>query len=400
MLIRQVPSSFILLVGLAPAALGAESSAGLTAILTQVDGAVQLAGPGVDRVPLARLWQVVRAGVTVRVPEGGAAGIVCSSHRFVRLQGPASWSLTEQACAIGKELTPGEYSLVAPKAGRFKVVRGLLTLERDLREIPDDDPQAPVVLSPCNTTVRSPRPAISWSRVPQAIEYRITWSQRGNRRGTVAYDNTVKAQDVACTEEPDGPEVCVLPWPSDRPDLPPDEEFLLQIAARPKLTEPWRWASPVDVRTQRLAAAQTLDQRLEGLGELGLEGAALDIAQAGLFADEELYADAAEFYRHALVLAPSLELHVTLADIYLTVGLYQRAETRYRKALVEGASPDIQAAATFGLGRIEYARGRFREAAAVFRQAREKYAALALKEEEAAARQAEEQAATRAESKP
>jgi tetratricopeptide (TPR) repeat protein len=142
-----------------------------------------------------------------------------------------------------------------------------------------------------------------------------------------------------------------------------------------------------------------MEDRLVGLEKLGLEGAALGIAQAGLFASEELYADAAESYRHALVLAPSPELHVTLADIYLVVGLHQRAETHYREALVGGVPPGVEAAATFGLGRLEYARGRFHKAAAVFRQAREKYAALALTEEEAAARQAEEVAASRAESK-
>jgi hypothetical protein len=68
----------------------------------------------------------------IRLPEGATAGIVCSNHRFVRLRGPASWSLSGADCAAGKELTPGEYSLVAPQAGRFKVVDGLLTIEREI----------------------------------------------------------------------------------------------------------------------------------------------------------------------------------------------------------------------------------------------------------------------------
>ena len=101
---------------------GAAGSTELTGILTQVDGAIQLAGPGVNDLPLASLWQVIRAKVTVRVPESGAVGVVCSNRRFVRLRGPASWSLTEITCLAGKELTPGEYALIVPQAGRFKVV--------------------------------------------------------------------------------------------------------------------------------------------------------------------------------------------------------------------------------------------------------------------------------------
>jgi hypothetical protein len=390
-MIRKWLSLVTLFLGLRSAATGAESSAGLTAVLTRVDGAVQLAGPGVERAPLARLWQVIRAGVTIRVPEAGAAGIVCSNHRLVRLRGPVSWTLTEQTCGEGKELTPGEYALAAPQAGRFKMVHGLLTLERDIRVADQEDPLAPVIVTPRNTVVRLPRPAVYWSRVPQAIEYRVEWSER---EATV-YDTTSKAKDIACTAESGGAEVCVLPWPSDRPDLPPDETFLLRISARTGLVEPWHESKPIEVHTQRLSAARILESRLQDLEKLGLEGPAQDVARAGLFAGEGLYADAAEACRKALALAPSPELRVTLADIEFTVGLHQRAEVRYREALAEG-EPPVRAAATFGLGRLYYARGHYREATAAFRQAREGYASLGLDEEEDAAWQAEEKATVRA----
>jgi hypothetical protein len=386
-MIRKWLSAVSLLLGLRSAAFGAESSAGLTAILTRVDGTVQLAGPGVGRALLARLWQVVPAGVTVRVPEGGAAGIVCSNYRFVRLRGPESWSLTDQSCATGKELTPGEYALVAPQAGRFKVVRGLLTLERELRRVDGGDPLTPLVLSPRETTVQSPHPTVSWSRVPSAVEYRVKWN--GKRSGN--YDTVLKADDIACAPEPGGVEACAQPWPPDRPDLPPEETFTLWIAARGG-TDPWHWTDSVEVRTQRLSAASALEDRLQGIEKLGLEGSSLQAARAGLFAGEELFADAAEAYRRALALAPSPELRVTLADVYLVVGLHPLAETLYHEALAEGA-PAVRAAATFGLGRLEYSRLHYLEAAAAFRQAREGYAGMNLGEEEAAARQAEERAA-------
>jgi hypothetical protein len=378
-----------LVLSLIVAADWAVGSTELTGILTQVDGAVQLAGPGVNDLPLASLWQVIRAKVTVRVPESGAVGIVCSNRRYVRLQGPASWSLTEKSCLGGKELTPGEYALIVPHAGRFKVVSGLQSLEREIRGGDGDDPLAPKLLSPRNTVLRSPRPTVSWLRLPAAVEYRVEWS--GHRAG---YDTRLVAGDVACAADRDGADVCSLPWPPDRLDLAPDETFFLRVAARGGIVEPWHWTDPVEVRTPRVSAAVTLEGRLRDLESLGLEGSALDIARAGLLAQGELYADAAEGYRRALAAAPTPELRVTLGDVYLAMGLLQFAEPRYREATREGG-PSVRAAATFGLGRIEYARARYREAAMDFRQARELFAGQKLGEEEAAARQAAERAAAR-----
>ncbi|HEV7507891.1 MAG TPA: hypothetical protein VGS07_23610 [Thermoanaerobaculia bacterium] len=369
---------------------GVAGSTELTGVLTQVDGTVQLAGLGVNDLPVASLWQVIHAKVTVRVPEGGAVGVVCSNRHFVRLQGPASWSLTEKSCLAGRELTPGEYALVVPQAGRFKVVSGLLTLEREIRVAAGDDSLAPLLLSPRNTVLRSPRPSVSWLRLPAAAEYRVEWSGRRS-----AYDTRLVAGDVVCAADRGGADVCSLPWPSDRPDLAPDETFFLRIAARGGTVEPWHWTDPVEVRTPRVSAAATLEGRLRDLESLGLEGPALEMARAGLLAQGELYADAAEAYRQALAAAPTPELHATLGDVYLAMGLLQFAEPRYREAARDGG-PSVQAAAAFGLGRIEYARARYREAAMDFRQARELFAGQNLGEEETAARQAAERATARA----
>jgi len=289
---------------------------------------------------------VIRSGVTVRLPEATSAGIVCSNRRFIRLQGPVSWSLTEATCAAGRELTPGEYALVAPQAGRFKVVAGLLTLEREIRAPYGDDPLAPLLLSPRNTVLRSPRPAVSWHRMPAAVEYRVEWTGRG-----IGYDDRVSAGDVPCAPASDGNDICVLPWPADRLDLTPDETFFLKVAARDGIVAPWHWSDPVKVRTQRVSATHALEDRLRDLENLGFRGPALCIARAGLLAQGELYADAAEAYRRALAAAPTPELHVTLGDVYLAMGLLQLAEPRYREAKRDGG-PAVQAATTFGLGRI------------------------------------------------
>jgi hypothetical protein len=361
----------------------------LTAILTQIAGAVQLAGPGVGGEPLASPWQVISAGVTVHLPQGAVAGIACSNRRFVRLRGPASWLLTEPACAAGQELTPGQYALIAPQGGRFRVVEGLLTLERDIRTGTDDDPLAPVIVSPRNSVLRSPRPAVSWVRMPLAVEYRVEWSGKA-----ASYDTHLDAKDVYCAPGPDGADVCTLPWPADRPSLAPDATLFLRVAARVGIVEPWHRTDPVTVRTQKLSEAAALEVRLRQLADLGLEGAALAVAQAGVLSKAGLYGEAVEDYRRALAATPTPELQVTLADLGLAMRLFPLAESRYREALAEGGTA-VRAAATFGLGRIAYSRGRYREAVCAFLQARELYAREKMAEEEMAARQAAKSAAAK-----
>lgn len=374
----------------AMAAAGPGKPMELTGFITQVEGAVHLSGPGVGAVPLASPWQAIRSGVTVHVPEGGAAGIVCSNRHFVRIRGPMSWSLTEKTCAAGKELAPADYALVAPQAGRFNVVHGLLVLDREMRGDDGSDPLAPFVMGPRNSVLRVPRPAVSWLRVASAAEYQVEWSGSGIR----GYDDRLDAADVACATRPDGFDVCSLPWPVDRFDLPPGGTFFLRILARAGITEPWHGNDPVQVRTQTVAEAGRLEGRLAEMAVLGLEGAGLEAARAGVLAREGLYSDAAEAYRRALALAPLPELRVTLADVELAMGLYSLAEPLYRQAFEEGG-PAVRAAAALGLGRLLYARGRYREAAVAFRQAAELYAGQKLDKEETAARQAAAKAAAR-----
>jgi hypothetical protein len=384
---RRGPLILASLLGLA--ATHPTSAAELTAILTQVEGTVQLAGPGVNDLPLATLWQIIRAGVMVHVPAGGSAGIVCSSRRFVRLHGPTSWSLTEPGCVAGKELTPGEYALVAPQAGRFKVIAGLLTLEREVRAGQGEDPLTPEVLAPRNTALRVLRPSVSWTRVPSAVEYRVVWNGR-----QIGYDNRLAAGDISCAATTAGYEACELPWPANRPALAPGEIYFLEIGSRGGGVEPWHSSPPVEVRTLGPTAVAALDERLRKVASLGLEGPGLEVARAGVLAGAGLLAEAAEIVRRILSTTPTGTLRVTLADIDLAAGLFRFAEPLYREAL-NGGSPAVRAAAAFGLGRIEYARGRFREAASEFQLACQLYAQEHLDEERAAACLAAASAAAR-----
>jgi len=375
-------------VALAMACAVADPPSVLTGVISQVSGVVRVSGPGVGPVPLATPWQIIQAGVTVTLPEGAAVGIVCSNRHFIRLQGPASWLLSERNCAAGKELTPAVYAVLAPHAGRFKVIRGLLVLEREMRGAAD--PRAPVILAPRNTVLRVPRPTVVWTRVPSAAEYLVEW----NGRGAETSSTRLPAAGLSCAAAAEGTDACSLPWPAERPDLPPGGIFFLTIAVRKELVEPWHYSTEVKVQTLDLAAAGTLEGHLRDLESLGLEGAQHEAARAGLLAEAGVYSDAAEAYRRALALAPTPELRITLADIDSKIGFLRSAELLYLQAIAESDAAG-QAAATFGLGRISYSRRRFREAAAQFNRARELYAGLKLKEEEVAAHEAEAEAEKR-----
>jgi len=374
-----------LLLGLPALTLKPAPSEELRGIITQIQGAVEVLGPGAGDIPLASPWQVIRAGVTLRLPPKGSAGIVCSTRRFVRLLGPASWSLTPSTCAAGKELTPGEYSWIVPQGGRFKVVEGLLVLEREIRGNQDDDPLAPSVLSPRNTVLRSSSPRVTWSRVPAATSYWVQWTGGGIRD----HSTPVEARNVPCSGSLEGRPVCSLPWPEGRPALSPGKIYFLRVGARSGGSDDWHFNDPVEVEIQETPQTARLERDLEALQALGLEGQALDIARAGLFAQNGLYADAADQYRRILIADADSdsELRVTLADLDFVMGLGHLAEPLYREAWA-GHVPSIRAAAAFGLGRVAYARGHYEEAATSFHQAFELYKQLGLGEEENAARRA------------
>lgn len=362
----------------------------LTARVTQIDGTIGIAGSGVRNQPVANLWQVVRPGVTLRVPAAGFAGLVCSDRHFVRLKGPTAWTLTAKACASGRLLSEAQYALVAPRAGRFNVVAGLLVIDRELRFARGDNPLAPVTFSPRESLLRSFRPAVSWLQVEGAEAYLVEWQNEGleDRR------YRIPAAEASCRHEPDGLELCTFPFPADATDLAPGTKFTLTVSARDRTSRTWFADAPVDVTTPTLKDAAQIEAELAELKTLGFERAALSTSEGGLLASRGLFSDAANAYRQARASDHSLELGITLADLYLVTGLDFLAEPLYREAL--SAEPStVRAAAAFGLGRIAYERQRFPEAAAFFEQARKGYAELGLCDEAEAADRAAKRAAER-----
>jgi len=359
----------LLLLGLS----GAGHCEELTAVITQLDGTVTLKGPGVGGFPAAKMLQIIRSGVVLHLAKGGSAGVVCSSDRFVRVQGTPKWQVTFENCAQGEKT---DYDLFAPTGGRFRYAQGLWAFELEARGGDDGDPLAPVVLSPRNTTIRSPRPSIRWLQVPSAVEYQIEWTGRGADAFTLDLD----ARDVSCRLG-----ICELPWPAERPDLPPGRSFFLSVAARDDILGTWHELDSVEVRTLAAGVSEAIAKRLRDLEDLGLEGGSLAAARGAVLTQAGLYGEAAESCEEAIAIAPAASLKVTLADVRFTTGLHRLAHSLYREAL-EDDDPGVRAAAAFGMGRIEYAQARYHEAALRFRQALDLYGESRLPEEKAAAR--------------
>jgi hypothetical protein len=363
---------------------GSAGAGSLTGVITQMEQAgenVQLQETASRSILSPRPWQVVRAGARFVVPQGARLGIVCSTEYFVRIEGPASWALDEKACSRGRHLARVDYELIIPRGGRLRVVAGLLGLAQEMRG-DEGDPLAPTILSPRNTALRTLRPSISWVRIPSAIEYRIEWSGRGQGSFLLRLD----AEDAHCAAGWENQEICSIPWPTNRPDLSPGQIFFLKIAARDGIVAPWHESPAVEIRTLEAGEVAKLGSRLDDLECLGLRGPALETAKAGLLAQTMLLADAAEVYRKLVAFSPAAELEVTLADMYLQMGLLRIAALHYSK-VAANESPAVRAAAALGLGQIEYGRNRYAEARAHFLEAERLYAREGLKEEETAAHQ-------------
>lgn len=365
----------------------------LTAVITQTRGSVEILGSGTRSSPAARLWQLVSPGARLRVGKEGFAGVVCSNRRFVRLPGPVTWPLSYPSCDAGTPLSEAQYSLVAPAAGRFRVVEDVLVVERSLRGEVRGDALSPTVVSPRFSLLRSFRPTLRWTRVPNVREYVVEWHlDDGGKGKRIA---RFPATEESCRREPDGLDLCTLAWPPDAWDLAPSRSYQVSVSARDPETKIWHAEPAVEATTPSLAEARRVAAELEDLTRIGLLDGALRAAEAGLLARGGFSSDAADAYRELLKPPAPPEMRVTLADLYLATELNRLAEGIFRD-LLAAESPAVRAAAAFGLGRIEYERKNDREAASRFGQAQAAYAKLGLVDEEAAAANAEKKAAERA----
>lgn len=348
----------------------------LTAVVTQIEPTVTRRLPDDEKPRTVFSMDVVREGERILVTQDGRVGLACSSERWIELRGPVNWTLSSEACKLGRELPPGTYLSMVPQGGRFRTVGGILVLESNVR----DSGLSYLLLSPRQTRVRQARPEIRWSLVEDAKEYVLTMSHLDS-------PVRVKGTDVRCQAEPawGHREVCTHAWPE--PGLAPGESVSLNLGYRTDLDGPLeqdektgvgRWVRRLDEATEK-----ELVQRLAALTSLPWSEHSRTLAEAGLYAEYGLYADAIAAYQRALGQA-SMVAKITLADLYFKVGLVDAAQG-YREVLASTKEPALRAAANFGMGRLYFTLADVPKARQYFDKSQKLYEQAGLFEEAALA---------------
>ena len=360
----------------------------LTAVLTQIEGQVTLSRESQQEfrsVRRATQRQVIRRGETVHVPAGAQLTLICSTEALVSLTGPRDWVLDATACGRGLSLPARSYTNLASYAGRILPRNGALLLELETRNV-EMGLLGPILLSPRNTAVIDAYPRLTWTQVPDAIEYEI------EIRGPIETSIRVGAGTLHCGHG-SGPwhDLDVCSWaPSSRwPVLEPEKPVFLKFGYRQTLTAPFRQIREV-YQINRLSVndQRGLQEGLRQIATLPVDKASRLLLTAGAYAQGGLYADAIATYHEALQVEEIPEARVTLGDLYLTIGLTALADREYRQVLVGAPSPATQAAAELGLGQVAYFCKHFGDARAHFERARELYTTLGLPSEAEEARAA------------
>lgn len=396
--LSQLAILTVLLVALADLAPGdtldAAGAEDVSAVFTYVRGEVTLIVPqqddktrvARDNLRVARDYQVIPPNATLTVPPGGVAVLVCSTDFQILLARPTEWQLTRDNCAGGSALEAGRFLRVTPRAGRLRPIGALMVVEHNSRG--GGALNAPLLLSPRNTSVLDGRPSLRWTAVSSASEYQIELSGRPG-----SFRQHFAAADLDCAPDPGGwgeIRVCVVPYPAEWPELTAGQRYFLAVGARQGITSRFH-ELPSGRQLRRLSSEQSRDiaKAVTDVRGSPLAESARWVTLAGIYADSELFTDAITAYRRALVLAPVPELRVALGDVYLRVGLPGLAEPCYRRAAGSSDGPGITAAVAFGLGRSHLIRRRYREALDFFRRAQDGYDQLGLGDEaELAAQQA------------
>jgi hypothetical protein len=333
------------------------------AVLTLVENEIWLeqpaAGRGSDPAAgqsgrQAKPLETLRSGAILRLAADARATIVCFNNRFFQVTGGATVRVTGEWCQDGAPLPGGSLSRVKPDAGRIRAVGGSLILVEEVREKEGDYGNIPIILGPRNTYLLEPRPAIRWVEVPEAIEYVL------NMTGPSASDDIVLvAKDLSCKKNAiAASRVCSTTWPAEGWTLVEGKSHFLTISARLGIASQLRPSE--DSLVTLLSAEQTAAVRAEeaAIRALNLDSMTQDLLLAGVYAEQELYGDAAAAYEGILEAHPAPVLYVTLGDTYRKTALYRWALTAYEKALdllAQGEDdPAVRAAAEFGIGQVNY----------------------------------------------
>jgi hypothetical protein len=357
----------------------------VTAMATKVEGTVTLsaaAKSGIVRVLKAR--EQIHEGETVSAPKKASVVLLCSTDRWVGVSGPRDWILDAKACAAGTPVTPGSYRELAAENGRIRSLARGVAIEIETRT-DEEDELVPILLTPRNTAVVNPRPAVSWSRVPHATEYAIEWLGDGASTTRIAAD---KAQCNAG--------VCTAPYPADKPALTAGAPAFVRVKCRVGIASPWRHEQyAADVRLLDPSARESLHMRLDAIEAMPADADLRNLLIAGAYANSGVLHEAWQRYSESATPAA----WVSAGDLAFQMGLPVLAVRDYTRASDTKSPASVRAAAASGLGRVALAHRLYKEAQGYFESARNGFASLNLASDAAAARAGLEEATRRLERK-
>lgn len=358
-------------------------AAPLRAVFARIEGNVTIqdfgdgASQEADQLHRATILKVIGAGDRIRVPTRGAAGLVCSSERWIELTEQVEETLDERLCEKGRPLEAGSFAKLAPANEAARSLDGAMVFERTPRT-DSESGTWPILISPRNSAVFEEGPTLVW-KAKSAGPFRILI--RSPTPSIIALGMP------ACSPLPGkGDFLCTTPFPENMPRLKPGQFILLHIQAPIGTSsafegeDMWPWLRRI---TEDQAAGLPLALKI--VPSLELPEAATSLARAAILSSNELFSAAIEELTKNSGNLDRPEIACALGKLYLRIDLGNSAEKYFVAAKGRGL-PIHQAEASLGLGSLELTRHHFDEARAHFAQAELLFAQLGLKKDAESAR--------------
>jgi len=322
------------------------------AVITQVQGEVNLQQVITGEIVMASFGGLLWRGDTVKTGQEARAEILCSDGDSIRIDANQSVTIT-----CGETPDPDYQRLI------LRVHQEQIEALPSTRPAPPDDKPRPVVFSPRSTYVIEPRPTIRWSSVERAEAYEVI---------------VRKVDRVLWWLETQESE---LVYPETEPALQAGETYTIEVHARLESGERLPALESVWLAIPSEAEMEETYQFEAQIKSLDLSAESARFLLASYFADRELY-DAA--LAELIPLAEATDspvIHRLLADIYLAIELYDQAGQSYQVArqLAQAQNnPLVEAEAEVGLGHVAYAKQEFPPALDHYRTALTLYQKLNL----------------------
>lgn len=347
------------------------------ATLTHFEGDIVIESPGASRRTPGLMsimlqgqkpsrFHILRNGSKISSQSGGTVTIVCYNGMVVRVAVNGVMTVTEQMCGQGVSV-PAQGGGANPQVCEWNSES--CAVRKKTREQEKDYGNVPIILNPRNTQLITVTPELQWVSVSDTLEYELSLSSP-NPYPVI----TLEVDKLTCAEnELARPhQICTIGWPVAWP-LEMGQTYFIEVSARTGIAVQLRPSEKSQIHTLSVEEAVAVQKDVDALLALDLDPATQHALLAGLYVQQQLYADAIVAYQTALLAQPAALLYVNLGNVYRAVDLQRFSFNTYKAALSaltnERDEPLIRASAEFGQGQVEYSRQNFKAAAKHYQEA-------------------------------